>query len=139
MNFPELFRYVIVGAVSFLFDFGILMFFYNVMGLYIPYGLYIATVLGFVGGLALNTYLSVKFVFIDNSQAKNNSFKWHDGASVFLIGIIGLLLTEIGMFVGVEILNIYYVLTKIIVTAIVFLWNYWARRRFVFYRSVLIK
>ena len=137
MNFPELFRYAIVGAVSFLFDFVILISFYNVIGLYIPYGLYIATVLGFVGGIVLNTYLSVKFVFVDSSQVKSHGFKWHNGATIFLIGIIGLLLTEIGMFVGVEILNIYYVLTKIIVTAIVFLWNYWARRRFVFYRSVL--
>lgn len=64
MNFLELFRYAMVGAVSFLFDLGILASFYNLLGIYIAYGLYIATVLGFVGGILLNTYLSVRFVLI---------------------------------------------------------------------------
>ena len=136
MNFLELFRYAMVGAVSFLFDLGILASFYNLFGIYIAYGLYIATVLGFVGGILLNTYLSVRFVFLyADGKERHCHMDRQDYLLIFVIGGFGLLITEIGMFISVEIMDIYYLLAKIIVTAIVFVWNYWARKKFVFYRE----
>ncbi|SEA14851.1 GtrA family protein [Selenomonas ruminantium] len=136
MNFFELFRYAIVGAVSFLFDLGILMSFYNAWGQYITNGLYIATVLGFVGGIILNTYLSVRFVFMNvKGDGRHYIIDWHDYLAILIIGGTGLVITEWGMYIGVEIMNIYYLLSKMLVTTIVFLWNYWARRKFVFYRE----
>ncbi|MCR5758502.1 MAG: GtrA family protein [Selenomonas sp.] len=135
MNFFELFRYAVVGAVSFLLDLGILMIFYRVWGVYIPYGLYIATVLGFVGGLALNTCLSVRFVFRHTGRAWRFRLEWCDYVFILLIGLSGLGITELGMFIGVEIANVYYLWVKVLVTGIVFLWNYWARKKFVFSRE----
>ena len=136
MNYFELFRYAIVGAVSFLFDFGILMSFYTLWGQYMSYGLYMAATLGFLAGIIVNTYLSVHFVFLSEGE-RSSSYRGnlHDYISIFIIGVVGLVITEFGMFVGVELMDIYYLLVKVIVTALVFLWNYWARRIFVFYRE----
>ena len=136
MNYLELFRYAMVGAVSFLFDFGILMSFYTIWGQYMSYGLYMATTLGFLGGIVLNTYLSAHFVFLgDGESGTSYHGDLHDYVSILIIGVVGLGITELGMFVGVELMDIYYLSVKIIVTAFVFLWNYWARRKFVFYRE----
>ena len=136
MNYFELFRYAIVGAVSFLFDFGILMSFYTIWGQYMSCGLYMAATLGFLAGIIVNTYLSVHFVFLSEGE-RSSSYRGnlHDYISIFIIGVVGLVITEFGMFVGVELMDIYYLLVKVIVTALVFLWNYWARRIFVFYRE----
>ena len=136
MNYLELFRYAMVGAVSFLFDFGILMSFYTIWGQYMSWGLYMAATLGFLAGIIVNTYLSVHFVFLSEGE-RSSSYRGnlHDYISIFIIGVVGLVITEFGMFVGVELMDIYYLLVKVIVTALVFLWNYWARRIFVFYRE----
>lgn len=49
-----------------------------------------------------------------------------------MIGIMGLFLTEAGMYAGVELFNMNYLLTKIIVAVLVLLWNYIARKVLIF-------
>jgi putative flippase GtrA len=72
-------------------------------------------------------------VFIDKEGGKyKQSLVIHDYIKIIMIGITGLGLTELGMFIGVVFIGIYYLWSKIVVTAIVFLWNYWARKVFVF-------
>lgn len=133
MYLPELCRYAVVGAVSFLLDFMILMSVHNVLMTCFAGSLYLATALGFLGGIMLNTYLSVKYVFIDRAGGMyKHGLVMHDYIKIVMIGIIGLGLTEVGMFIGVDFIGIYYLWSKIVVTAIVFLWNYWARKVFVF-------
>jgi putative flippase GtrA len=130
--FSELCRYAVVGAISFLFDFAILMLAHNALG-YVTGSLYLATALGFLGGIMLNTYLSVKYVFVDKEGGKyKQRLVIHDYIKIIIIGITGLGLTELGMYIGVDFIGIYYLWSKIVVTAIVFLWNYWARKVFVF-------
>ena len=106
--FSELCRYAVVGAVSFLLDFVILMLAHNALMACFTGSLYLATALGFLGGIMLNTYLSVKYVFVDKD---GGNYKQR------------LVIHDYG---------IYYLWSKIVVTAIVFLWNYWARKVFVF-------
>ena len=133
VNFPELCRYAVVGAVAFLFDFALLISVHNALMAYVTGSLYLATALGFLGGIILNTYLSVNYVFIDRDGKKyKHSLVIHDYVKIVMIGITGLGLTELGMFIGVDFIGIYYLWSKIVVTAIVFLWNYWARKVFVF-------
>ena len=61
MNYLELFRYAMVGAVSFLFDFGILMSFYTIWGQYMSYGLYMA-----VSKKKLKIFIISAFICIPN-------------------------------------------------------------------------
>ena len=98
-------------------------------------GLYAAVVCGFVVGLAVNYYLSLKFVFTSPDYANRGR-----SISAFLafgvIGLVGLLLTELGMWLGVSVLGIHYTLVKVVVTGGVLLWNYLARRLIVFGGSI---
>ena len=118
-------RYCVVGGLAFLVDFGLLVLFKEVV---LPelggWRLYIATAIGFIGGLVFNYIFSLIFVF---NSAKHSKV----GRSVraFLIfavvGAVGLGLTELGMYAGVALLGKqYYMIVKVIVTAVVLLWNY---------------
>ncbi len=129
----ELFRYALVGGVSFLADFSIL---YLTKTFLLPdtfWSVYLATFLGFVGGISVNTYLSVKFVFRDVAVvASHRGESVTDFIRILVIGGIGLLLTELGMYIGTEMLLANYLLVKLFVTGVVFFWNYLGRKIFVF-------
>ena len=63
------------------------------------------------------------------AQRRGKSYKNCRNA---IIGLFGLLLTEAGMYLGVEIMLCNYAITKIFVAGVVLLWNFLARRFLVF-------
>lgn len=128
----EFIRYVIVGGVSFLVDSGVLALFREfILTGGTPWELFLCTALGFVAGLITNYILSLVFVFKkDENKSSGKSVK---GFIVFtLVGIIGLGLTELGMYTGVYLLHLHYLFTKIVVAGLVLVWNYVGRKIFVF-------
>jgi len=130
--FKEFIRYVFVGGTAFLVDISILYFFKTKVFLSLgDMGIYISTSLGFLAGLVFNYIFSLAFVFKSAKEQK----KGRDIFSFFLffvIGVIGLFLTEAGMYAGIEIFNINYLLTKVIVAMLVLIWNYAARKVLIF-------
>lgn len=127
----EFLRYAVVGGVAFVADFGSLVAAQELVFKSFAWGVYASTVIGFVVGLAVNYVLSILFVF---TQAKDRGKGRSFGAfAVFgLIGIIGLGLTELGMWVGVEILTWNYMIVKVLVTGAVLAWNYIGRKVLIF-------
>ena len=128
----EFIRYVIVGGSAFIVDIFIIYIFKNFVFSHLCItGIYISTALGFIAGLIYNYILSLTFVF---DEAKNNN----RGKSIrsfiifTLIGFIGLLITELGMYMGVQVFLINYLIVKIFVSGIVLIWNYSARKILIF-------
>ncbi len=107
--------------------------------------LIIATALGFCVGLVVNWLLSVRFVFLqvkDKEEARSKK-----SFMIFtIIGVIGLLITEIGVILLVTILPEFSLfgsvtflgttwakwLSRVVMTCIVLMWNYVGRKIFVF-------
>lgn len=127
----EFLRYLIVGGSAFLVDFGVLILFNNILPGLSGYRLYIATALGFIAGLIFNYIFSILIVF---KAARQSNIGRSLGAFLIftLIGLVGLGLTELGMYAGTALLLINYMLVKVVVTAIVLLWNYLGRKIFIF-------
>ena len=141
--FFQFLRSCVVGAVAFVFDYAVLQIFMlilpaewyaSVFNASLDISLIIATALGFVVGLTVNYILSVFFVFTKEGDKERGTT-----ISAFMkfavMGIIGLILTMIGMqigaaLVGTEMLQLF--VTKVIVTLIVFVWNYFSRKIFIF-------
>ena len=127
----EFLRYTMVGGVAFLADFGTLVCVQELFLSGFSAGVYIATVCGFVVGLAVNYTLSLAFVFTrEEDRGKGRTV----GAFLTfgIIGLLGLALTELGMWIGVGVLAWNYMFVKIIVTGVVLFWNYLGRRVLVF-------
>lgn len=128
----EFLRYFVVGGSAFLLDFFILYIFKNYVFEDLGYtGIYISTAFGFIGGLTYNYFLSLFYVF-ENAK-KNNRGKNFCSFIIFaVIGVLGLLMTELGMYVGVELMNFDYLFVKFIVSGFVLIWNYGARKILIF-------
>ena len=130
---PELLRYGIVGGISFLADFLLLYILRETVCSGSMAGLYLAAVGGFLGGILVNTCLSVRFVFRAPSVVQRRRGRnMRDLMIIVCIGVIGLLLTELGMFIGVELFWLNYLFVKVIVAGVVMFWNYAARKIWVF-------
>lgn len=127
----EFLRYAVVGGVAFVADFGTLVTSQEIYLKSFSSGVYIATVLGFLVGLTVNYALSLWFVFTsEKDRGKGRSL----GAFLVfgVIGLLGLGWTELGMWLGIELLHLNYMLVKVFVTGAVLLWNYLGRKILIF-------
>ena len=122
----QFFRYAFVGAIATIADWGVLFLLTEWVT---PYYLFNA-VIAFFAGLTVNFVLSKKFVF---SGEKNQYSPSTEFVVYGIIGAIGLLLTMGIMYVLTERLKLYYMVSKIISTIVVFVWNF-AGRKLVLYR-----
>ena len=127
----EFLRYAIVGGVAFLADFGTLVLAQECFFKQFACGVYVATVFGFVVGLIVNYVLSLWFVF---TQKKDKGKGRSIGAFLVfgVIGLLGLLWTELGMWIGIELLTWNYMVVKVLVTGAVLMWNYLGRKLLIF-------
>ncbi len=127
----EFMRYVVVGGIAFLVDFAVLWlaqaFWFGAFAC----GVYISTALGFCVGFVVNYVLSLVMVFT-RKRDRVRGRQFGAFSLVALIAVTGLLLTELGMWLGVDLLKWDYRLVKIFVTGGVLMWNFLARKIWVF-------
>ena len=133
----EMFRYFIVGGLSAVVDILGLTFVIEIIfnSKKNPLNMAIGTAAGFILGLICNYLLSMVFVFTNEAQKKQNENKKQTFAIFALVGVIGLFLTEIFMYIGMMICSkegFWYVLLSCFVKGIVLIWNYVGRKVFVY-------
>lgn len=116
----QFFRYAFVGGIASVVDWGVL---WGVEKIGVYYLL--AAVVSFFAGLLTNFLLSKKLVF-HGETARVNSFV--EFLAYGAIGAVGLLLTLLIMFVLTEWAKFYFMVSKIIATVLVLMWNFFARK-----------
>lgn len=116
-------KYFIVGGIAFLVD----TFTLFTLTDFLDLNYLLSAIFGFSAGLISNYLLGIRYVFKESGKANLRDFK-----NVTIIGIIGLLLTVLGMYIFVDLLKVYYLLSKLIVAAVVLIWNYGARKVFIY-------
>jgi putative flippase GtrA len=130
--FFEILRFGIVGGVSFLVDWSVLMLVLKLIfgGAESVTSITVSTAAGFVVGVTVNYILSIAFVF---RNAKEGAGRDAKSAILFLvIAVIGLVLTQLIMNFGVLALGYNETLVKIAATLIVMVWNYISRKTLIF-------
>lgn len=120
----QLFRYGFVGGLAFVVDYGTLFCLTHFAG--VPY-LWSAAI-AFILGLVTNYLISISWVFSHTGKMRI----WQEFLAFTVIGLIGLALNEGIMYVGTDLLQLHYMVSKLISTAIVFFWNFFARKVLVF-------
>ena len=121
--FVQLFKFSIVGVVCFLVDFAVLY----VLKEFAHLQVLLAAAISFTVSVILNYILSIYFVFdVDKKKNPKRNF------ILFVIfSIIGLILTEILMKIGIDFFNINYMLVKVLATVIVMVYNFVTRKLFI--------
>lgn len=118
----QIIRFGVVGGAAFLIDYLTLIFFKEVVG----FSILISTAIGFTISVVFNYIASIKWVFdVNEEKSKSKNF------ILFIVfSIIGLLLTEVIMWIGCDLLNISYLFVKIVATGIVMVFNFITRKIF---------
>lgn len=117
-------RYFFVGATAAVVDIGLFTLFARLLG-YNYLGVAACT---FVVATGVNYALSVRHVFESGARFGRSQ----EVLLVFGVSAIGLGINQAVLFVAVDKLGLELVLSKMIATGIVFLWNYGLRANFVF-------
>lgn len=120
-----LIKYLFVAIIALTADLGALSIL--VRAFYMP--LAWAAVLAFIAGAAVNYCLSVIFVF---RKRKMKDDLVREFFVFFFIGILGLLVTQGVLYVGVNMLHINLELTKIAAAGLTFFFNFGARKIILF-------
>ena len=120
--FVQIFKFVIVGGIATLIDWAIYYVLYNF--LHIPP--LVANILSFSVSVIYNYTASVKWVFdVNQEKSKKRMF-----IEFMIFSIIGLLLTELLLWIFIDLLSINAMISKIIATAIVMVFNFITRKIF---------
>lgn len=116
----QLFRYTFVGGVAFVCDFGALYALTEFAGLHYL----ISASLSFLLGLAVNYALSILWVFSRHALRS----RWVEFGIFAAVGLVGLGLNALFMWLFTEVAGLHYLFSKIGSTILVFLWNFAARK-----------
>lgn len=118
----QIVNFVFVGVVATVIDFVFLYIFRDICKL----PLLVSNTLSFCISVVYNYIASVTFVFdVDKNKSKKKSF------ILFIIfSVIGLVLNDIIIYVVTEVVGIYYMLSKVIATLFVMIFNFVTRKKF---------
>lgn len=116
----EIFRFCIVGGLSFLLDFALLY----ICTEYIGINYFYSAAIAFTISVIFNYWLCIVFVFdFAGTQTKKQ-------ATLFIgSSIAGLGINQICMWIFVEKFGIWYMIAKVLATIIVTFWNYVVKRK----------
>lgn len=121
--FKQIFKFVIVGGLSFVLDFLLYYIFTRFMA--IPEML--SQVMSFTISLIFNYLLSMKFVFV----AKDNLKKHHEFMIFATLSVLGAGLNWLMFYVMFYQMHIDDLITKIIVAGVVMVFNFVTRKIFI--------
>jgi putative flippase GtrA len=118
--FIQLARYVVVGGLAFVVDFGSLFLLTEFGGLHYL----LSAAIAFCLGLVTNYLLSIVWVF--NRRTLNN--RWLEFLIFGLIGLAGLGMNELILWFLTDRVGLHYLVSKMVSAVLVLLWNFLARR-----------
>ncbi len=123
-SYSQFIKYFFASGVALVFDMGMLFILTEYCHLYYL----LSSTISFLLGIFI-TYLFSKLYIFNKTAVKNKTMEF----SIFLlIGLIGLLLNNLFLYVFTEYFDMYYMISKCIVVILTYLWNFFARKKFIF-------
>jgi putative flippase GtrA len=120
----QLFRYVFVGGFAFIVDYSLLFLLTESLGIYYI----LSATISFIAGLIINYIISTQWIF-KKSRLSNTAIEF---IVYGIIGVIGLLLNDLILYLFTDIMHNHYMISKLIAAALVMGWNFVGRRTILF-------
>lgn len=129
-TFRQFIRYIFAGGTAFVVDFCVLVACRELLLEGVACGVYVSVVIAFLAGHVTNYALSMRFVFTD-SEERRKGLTARAFMLFALCALGGMLVTELGMWIGYGILQLHYVFVKMVMAAVVFTLNFIGRKMIV--------
>lgn len=128
-NIKQFISYFFVGGIAAIVEWVMFFIFSETIG--IDY--LISTILAFIFSTTANWLLGRMLTFKDSSMSNN---KAKEATLVFVVSAIGLLFNLLLMYIFVTVMGlnttVFKLLSKVAATGIVFIWNFLARKLFIY-------
>lgn len=118
----QIMKFGVVGALAFVIDYGLLIALTELFG--VPY--LVSATISFTASVVFNYLASMRYVFTH----KEGMSRRREFVTFVVLSVIGLLINNVCLWFGADVLCIDYRLTKIVVTGIVMVWNFVTRKIF---------
>ncbi len=118
--FLQMFRFGVTGGICFLIDYFLMVFLTEIVGLYYL----ISNIVSFTVSTVVNYLLSMHFVF----EGKKDVNRWKEFTEFTVLSCIGLGMNTLLMWLFTSRAGWHYMVSKIIVTAIVMIYNFISRK-----------
>ena len=118
----QIFKFIIVGGIATIIDWAVYYVLYN----YLKVNPLLGNILSFSVSVVYNYTASVKWVFnVNKEKSKKRMF-----VEFMIFSILGLLLTELLLWIGIDKLSMNAMVVKIVATSIVMVFNFITRKLF---------
>ena len=115
-------KFGVVGVIAFFIDYGLLAFCTEI--LHINY--LVSATIGFTVSVVFNYFASMRYVFTH----KEGMSKRREFIIFVVLSVIGLIINNACMWLGVDVMGWHYLIVKIGATIIVMIWNFVTRKIF---------
>ncbi|ANE22365.1 sugar translocase [Denitrobacterium detoxificans] len=115
-------KFGVVGVIAFVIDYGLLALLTEVFSV----NYLVSATISFTVSVIFNYVASMRYVFTH----KEDMSRRREFVIFVILSVIGLLINNLCMWAGVELFGIHYLITKIVATAIVMVWNFVTRKIF---------
>lgn len=120
--FRQLVKFGIVGVLSFIIHYVVLFILVEYFNAYYL----LSSGIAFTTSVVFNYLASMKFVFVRREDISRNK----EFLVFVLLSVIGLIINQFFMWYLVEKINIFYMISQIIATCFVMIWNFISRKFF---------
>ena len=122
----KIIRFIVVGGIATIIDFVYLYIFKE----FLNFNVILANTLSFIISVTYNYIASITWVF-DVNKNKNKNIQF----IIFIIfSVVGLIINNVILYILTDKLNIYYLISKVIATLIVMVFNFVTRKKFLEYK-----
>lgn len=115
-------KFGVVGVIAFVIDYGLMVLLTELFGV----NYLVSATISFIVSVIFNYFASMRYVFTH----KEDMSRRREFVIFVVLSAIGLGLNNILMWVGTGVLGISYLITKLVATAVVTLWNFVTRKKF---------
>ena len=115
-------KFGVVGVIAFVIDYGLMVLLTELFSV----NYLISATISFTVSVILNYVASMRYVFTH----KEGLSRRREFIIFVVLSVIGLLINDALMWVGVDLFGISYLLVKIFATAVVMVWNFVTRKIF---------
>lgn len=118
----QIMKFGVVGVIAFVIDYGLMVLLTEVFGV----NYLVSATISFTVSVIFNYLASMRYVF----RHKEGMSRRKEFIIFVVLSVIGLGLNDLLMWLGTGLLGISYLITKLVATFIVMVWNFVTRKKF---------